>query len=216
MSPDPDRGRRLYLLRHGEAAPPAPDGEVADPWQARLTPRGVAEIAELAGVLAGRGLGRLVTSEVPRALETAAILAGRTGLRPVVDAGWNELRAGEILAGSPEVIRRTVRAAYGEAGRPGARFLGGEPFICFARRVEQALDRLLGEPGWSRAALVTHEPALCYLLARCHGHGLEALGRFEVRTGRASILEWPAGADGIDTATPLIVNAAASDLPQFD
>ncbi|MBY0395879.1 MAG: histidine phosphatase family protein, partial [Thermoleophilia bacterium] len=157
----------------------------------------------------------LVTSEVPRALETAAILAGRTGLHPVIDAGWNELRAGEILAGPPEAIRHAVTSAYREAGQPGARFLGGESFAGFAKRVEQALDRLLAESGWSRAAVVTHEPALRYLLARCHGRSLDGLGMFALRTGSASVLEWAAGACGIETATVLIVNAAASDLPRL-
>jgi broad specificity phosphatase PhoE len=204
-------GRRLYLLRHGEAAVAGGAG-AADPWQAVLTTRGRAEIGDVAEALAGCGLDLLVTSAVPRALETAAILGGRTGLRPVVDEGWNELRAGRVLAGSADQVRRAITDAYRQAGRPGARFLGGESFVGFAGRVEQALGRILAQPGWARAAVVTHEPALRHVLARCHGLGLCGLSTFDLATGSASVLEWAAEACGVEGATVRLTNGTPSDL----
>lgn len=205
-------GRRLYLLRHGEAAPAGGD---ADPWQAALTARGRAQVAALAEALAGCGLERIVASAVPRAIETAAILAGRAGLRPVVEAGWNELQPGAVLDGPPEAVRQAIRAAYREAGRPGARFLGGESFAGFARRIDEALGRLLAEPGWRRAAVVTHEPALRLVLARCHGRGLDGLGAFEAATGSASILDWPAGAVGLEAARVRLVNGGPGEVARL-
>lgn len=208
---EPGAGRRLYLLRHGEAAV-AGEAGAADPWQATLTTRGRAEIGDIAEALAGCGLDLLVTSAVPRALETAAILGGRTGLRPAVDEGWNELRAGRVLAGSAKEVRRAIADAYLEAGRPGARFLGGEGFADLTERVDGALGRILAQPGWTRAAVVTHEPALRHLLARCHGLGLGGLSAFGFATGSASVLEWAAEACSADSATVLLMNGMPSDL----
>lgn len=211
-SPVPGGGvRRLYLLRHGDAAPVAQDGLVTDPWLAPLTLRGRVQIAELAEALAGCGLDLLVTSTLPRALETAAILAGRTGLRPVAEEGLNELRAGEVLAGPPEEVRQAIREAYREAGRPSARFLGGEHFVTFGRRVEQALNRVLAKTGWTRAAVVTHEPAVRCALARCQGLGLAGLDAFEAAPGSVSILDCPAGAATIDAATLRLANGVDGD-----
>lgn len=210
--PAPGAGvRRLYLLRHGDAAPVAQDGVGADPWLAPLTPRGRAQIAELAEALAGCGLDLLVTSAVPRALETAAILAGRTSLLPVVEDGLNELRPGRVLSGSPETVRQAIRQAYREAGLPGARFLGGEQFAAFGWRVEQALGRVLMKPGWARAAVITHEPALRYVLARCQGLGLAGLHACEAATGSVSILDWPPGVVAVDAAALRLANGTGSD-----
>jgi broad specificity phosphatase PhoE len=211
-SPVPGSGvRRLYLLRHGEAAPVARDSAVADPWLAQLTPRGRAQIAELAESLAGCGLDLLVTSVVPRARETAAILAGRTGLRPVAEEGLNELQPGSALAGSPEEVRQAIRRAYREAGLPGARFLGGESFVAFGQRVERAVGRVLAQPGWTRAVLVTHEPAVRLVLARSQGLGLAGLAAFDVAPGRVSVLDCPPGAATVEATTLRLANGTGGD-----
>jgi probable phosphoglycerate mutase len=212
--PSPKLGagaQRLYLLRHGDAAPVERHGPGADPWHAPLTPRGRAQGAALAEALVACGLDLLVTSAVPRAAETAAILSRRVGLTPIVDAGLNELRPGRVLAGSPELVGQAVRQAYREAGLPGARFLEGEPFEAFGLRIEQALTRLLERPGWTRAAVVTHEPALRYVLARCHGLGLAGLASFEAATGSVSILDFPPGIAALDGATLRLANGTGAD-----
>jgi probable phosphoglycerate mutase len=198
--------RRLYLLRHGEAAPAENDGPAADPWAAPLTPRGRAQVADLAVALAGLRLDLLVTSMVPRAVETAEILARRIGLVPLAEEGLNELRPGRVLAGSPEAVRLAVRQAYRDAGLPGARFLGGEPFTAFGQRVEQALARILARPGWTRAAVVTHEPALRHVLARCQGLGLAGLDAFEAATASVSILDCAPGVIALEGATLRLAN----------
>jgi broad specificity phosphatase PhoE len=223
--------RRLYLLRHGEAAPIARDGLPVDPWMAPLTPRGRAHVAALAASLASCGIDLLVTSAVPRAVETAAMLAGtlaqtlagtlpgtlagRIRLTPVVDEGLNELRPGRVLAGSPDEVRQAVRHAYRDAGQPGARFLDGEPFAAFGLRVDQALARLLARPGWTRAAVVTHEPVLRLVLARCQGFGLAGLGGFEVATGSVTILDCAPWVATIDAAMLRLANGTGEEAARL-
>jgi probable phosphoglycerate mutase len=215
-SPAPGPGlRRLYLVRHGEAMPIAQDGPGADPWLAPLTPRGRAQVAALAESLADGRLDLLVTSAVPRALETAGILARRVGLQPVAEEGLNELQPGRVLAGSHADVRMAIRQAYREACLPGARFLGGESFAAFGERIERALARILAQPGWTRAAVVTHEPALRYVLARCHGLGLAGLAAFEVATGSISVLDCTPDLVTIGAATLRLANGTADEALRF-
>jgi broad specificity phosphatase PhoE len=203
--------RRLYLVRHGDAAAAVQHGPGADPWLAQLTPFGRAQIAEVAAGLAGCRLDLLVTSAVPRALETAAILVSRIELEPVVDEGLNELQPGKVLAGSPETVRHAIRQAYRLADQPGARFLDGELFTDFSRRVEQSLARILAKPTWTRAAVVTHEPVLRYVLARCRGLGLAALDAFAAKTGSVLVLEFPPSVVILDGAIVRLVDGTGSD-----
>ncbi|WP_291295735.1 histidine phosphatase family protein [Elioraea sp.] len=207
--------RRLFLLRHGEAAPAAQDGPSADPWVAPLTPRGRAQVADLAEALAALSLDLIVTSTVPRALETAAILAHRTALTPIADDGLDELRPGRVVAGPPEAVRMAVRQAYRDAGQPGARFLDGEAFAAFGLRVDQALARILSRPGWSRAAVVTHEPALRYVLARCHGLGLAGLDAFEAANASVTVLDCSPGVIAWDAAALRLANGTGDEATRL-
>lgn len=207
--------RRLYLVRHGEAMPVARDGPGSDPWLAPLTPLGRTQVAALSASLENCRLDFLVTSAVPRALETADILARRVGLRPVVEEGLNELQPGRVLAGSHADVKMAIRQAYREAGLPGAKFLDGESFAAFGERIERALTRILTQPGWTRAAVVTHEPALRYVLARCHGLGLAGLAAFEVATGSLSVLDCAPDLVTIDAATLRLANGTAEDALRF-
>ena len=167
--------RRLYLLRHGEVAYFGPDGRPVDPWEVSLTAQGRTQADALAAALSGLGVELLVTSAVPRAIETTAILAAGLRLEPEVDAGWNELRPGDLTAVPPVHLRAVIADAYRRAADPGACFFGCEEFGCFARRTGDALDRLLAAPGWSTAVVVTHDPVLRFLVARCLGLGLAGM-----------------------------------------
>jgi len=89
----------------------------------------------------------LVTSAVPRAIETAAILATGTGLVPVVNAGWNELRPGDLALLPPARLRAVIMDAYRNAADPGACFFGGEGFGDFARRVGDVLGTGANQQG---------------------------------------------------------------------
>lgn len=73
--------RRLTLLRHGEAAPAAPDGPGGD-FARTLTRRGEREAWESATRIAAASPppGAILASEAPRARQTAAIALDALGL----------------------------------------------------------------------------------------------------------------------------------------
>jgi 2,3-bisphosphoglycerate-dependent phosphoglycerate mutase len=85
---------RLICVRHGESRSNASTDRVALPEADgdRLTDRGRAQAAEVAGSLAGCGASALISSPMRRATETAAVIAERTGLEPRVNPLIHELR----------------------------------------------------------------------------------------------------------------------------
>ncbi len=207
--------RRLYLLRHGEVAYFGRDGRPVDPWEVGLTAQGRTQAGNLAAALSGRGVELLLTSAVPRAMQTAAILAAGLGISTVVDPGWNELRPGNLAVVSPDRLRAVIVDAYRCAADPGACFFGGEDFGGFARRTGDALDRLLAAPDWSTAVVVTHDPVLRFLVARCLGLGLAGMYFFEQEAGCVHVIEFPWLAGG--EASPLIrlLNGGPDDLARL-
>lgn len=207
--------RRLYLLRHGDVAYFGPDGRPTDAWQVNLTAHGRAQAEALAAALAGCGVELLVTSAVPRAIETAAILAAGIGLASLVDAGWNELRPGDLAALPPARLRAVIMDAYRHAAEPGACFFGGEDFGDFARRVGQALDRLLAAPDWSTAVVVTHDPVLRLVVAHCLGLGLAGMRFFEQEPGCINVIEFQRSADGAGSPLIRLLNGAPGDLARL-
>jgi len=75
--------RRLLLIRHGKAAPAAPD---RDDFTRPLSAAGEQEVAAVAGRLAGSAWVPecLIASTAPRALATAAMLAERLAGMPLI------------------------------------------------------------------------------------------------------------------------------------
>ncbi|HEX9052476.1 MAG TPA: histidine phosphatase family protein [Anaeromyxobacter sp.] len=123
---------RLYLVRHGEAAPKDARGDAVRP----LTPAGRARFAAHARALAPRlALSRIATSPLARARETADLLAGATGAPvdedPALASGASSgpellalalrLGAGAAIVGhNPEIADALAAAAGGPVEvRPG-------------------------------------------------------------------------------------------------
>ena len=207
--------RRLYLVRHGEVAYFGPDGRPADPWEVSLNANGKAQAGRLATALSACGAELLMTSAVPRAIQTAAILAAGMNLTPVVDACWNELRPGDLAAVPPERLHGVIVDAYRRAAEPGACFFGGEGFSDFARRAGDALEHLLAARSWSTAVVVTHDPVLRFIVARCLGLGLGGMRFFEHEPGCINVIEFENSADGAGGSLIRLMNGAPGDLARL-
>ena len=154
------RRRRIYLLRHAEAAYILDDGSVThNERQVALTPLGRTQACKQAAVLASVPFDRAICSGLPRTRETAGlILAGRR--QPVLETapGLEEIRPGEPDAQIPREKDwlRQVANPWATAGKPGARFLGGERFADFEARVHPAFNAIVAADDWSQLLLVLH------------------------------------------------------------
>lgn len=139
-----DESRRVYLLRHGEAAYYAADGTpVADTDSVGLTPRGVAQVGELATWFDAQGLARIdrvLVSPLPRAQQTARLLAEGLGLPP------ERLYTVEALRELPDGEGTAVEAARAAA-------------LAELERVRRAGD-------WQSVLIVAHGGIHRSLLAR--------------------------------------------------
>lgn len=156
---EPDR-RRIFLMRHAEAAYVAEDGTVTnDPLNVALTDTGRIQARKQAAVLASVKFDRAICSGLPRTVETARhILALRERPTLEVEPALEEVRGGDRDHPVTDMAAWLAHVANPWAGadHPEATFLGGERFVDFAARVVPAFERILDDPGWRTLLLVLH------------------------------------------------------------
>ena len=154
----PDR-RRIFLLRHGEAAYIQKDGSVTtDPRMVNLTETGRIQARKQAAVLASVDFDRAICSGLPRTVETARhILSSREHPQLEVVSQLEEIASGGAAARTGDAEEWLARIANPWAGAdaPDAKFLGGEKFSDFAQRVIPAFEAIVADTTWAyRAARV--------------------------------------------------------------
>lgn len=154
------RRRRIFLLRHAEAAYIGADGAVtSDPRMVGLTPTGQIQARKQAAVLASVPFDRAVCSGLPRTVETATIVLAHRAA-PLLETlpALEEIRGGD--RGHPVTDMRAwlqhVANPWAGADHPDATFLGGERFVDFAARVVPAFESILADPNWQNLLLVLH------------------------------------------------------------
>lgn len=159
MFVEPDR-RRIYLLRHAEAAYLKDDGTPVDDTRVvSLTANGRVQAQRQAEVLTGIDFDRAVCSGLPRTVETAAaMLAGRRGPLLEIMPALAEIQGGDRRQRIDDLSAWLAHVAnpWADAGHPDARFLGGERFADFEARVVPAFRSLLGDTQWRTLLLVCH------------------------------------------------------------
>ena len=152
--------RRIYLLRHAEAAYVHEDGTVTqDPRAVPLTRPGRQQARKQAAILASVAFDRAVCSGLPRTVETARlILAGRETPPLETEPALEEIRGAGQAYGRENSAAWLEQVAnpWAAAEEPGGRFLGGEKFVDFGARVAPAFDRIVARPGWTNLLLVLH------------------------------------------------------------
>ena len=157
MFTEPDR-RRIYLLRHAEAAYLQDDGTpVADTRIVGLTANGIAQAQRQRDVLADVEFDRAICSGLPRTVQTAGIILDGRGRLEVVPQ-LEEIRGGDRVQNIADIETwvRHVANPWADAAQPDARFLGGERFLDFEHRVLPALIDLIGDPSWRTLLIVAH------------------------------------------------------------
>ncbi len=152
--------RRIFLLRHAEAAYIREDGAITDdPRTVPLTELGRQQARKQAAVLASVPFDRAICSGLPRTVQTATlILAGREAPALETAPALEEIQGAGRAYGREQVAAwiQEVANPWAAAEEPGARFLGGEKFEDFAARVAPAFDRIVAAPNWTHLLLVLH------------------------------------------------------------
>jgi len=154
------RRRRIFLMRHGEAAYVAPDGTVtSDPRSVGLTAEGRVQARKQAAVLASVPFDRAICSGLARTVETATIvLAHRDTPALEIVPELEEIRGGDRAHPVSDVAAWLAHVANPWAGadHPEATFLGGERFVDFADRIVPAFEAILADHDWRNLLLVLH------------------------------------------------------------
>ncbi len=159
MFKHPNR-RRIYLLRHAEAAYVREDGSFTDdPRSVALTRLGREQARKQAALLASVPFDRAICSGLPRTVETATLLlAGRRNPQLETVPELQEIRSGGQAYGGNDAAAWIEQMAnpWATGEEPGARFLGGEKFVDFKARIAPQFDRIVAAPDWTHLLLVLH------------------------------------------------------------
>ncbi len=159
MFNEPDR-RRIYLLRHAEAAYLQADGSpVPDTRVVGLTPNGETQAQIQARALADVEFDRAICSGLPRTRATAQIvLAGRAKPAVEIEPALEEIRGGDRARNIADMAAwvRHVANPWADAERADGRFLGGETFAEFGGRVLPVFRELVADRTWRTLLIVAH------------------------------------------------------------
>lgn len=184
------RRRRIYLMRHAEAAYFSETGaRVAEPHTVPLTPNGRRQALAMADWLAPVSFDRAICSGLPRTLETAGIVLGGREMPVEISPDLAEIR-GASLDERAKLSPSDYAYSMFRAGEPGATFGAGESFAGFRERVLPAFIDILQDAGWTNLLLVCHGGTNRAILTWFLGLGLDAFGQFEQDSCCLNILDF--------------------------
>jgi broad specificity phosphatase PhoE len=183
------RRRRIYLVRHGHVSYFDAEGRPINPREVRLSPWGVNQIQCLAKAMEQARIDRAVCSDYPRAVQSAELLLAGRGLAAQADPAFREIRSGRLREVAPERREQDIAYAYERAANDAARFIGGERFADFERRILDAFTALLADSGWEHLLLVSHDAVNRVLLGWTVGCGRAAMAAFEQDLACLNVLD---------------------------
>ena len=205
--------RRIYLMRHAEAAYLDADGRMArDPREVPLTAHGRREAAAMGALLAPAHFDRAICSGLPRTVETAEIVLCDKRLPLERMPELEEVRGGRRGPGV-SVTARDVAYSIFEAEREDGRFLGGESFADLHKRVTGALARIVGQASWERLLLVAHGGVNRVILGWALRAPLASMPRMEQDSACLSVIDLDHDADSnaLLRTTVRALNVTAAD-----
>ena len=182
--------RRIYLMRHAEAAYVREDGTRApDSRVVPLTARGREQAAAARDALREIQFDVAFCSNLPRTRETAEIVV--EGRDQAVEAvhELEEVRPGDVHDLTAVGLAQDFIQAMARADEPDARFLGGERFVDLELRVIAGLERILSRPDWTRALVVAHGGVNRVLLGWASEAGRKAFPAFEQDTACINVID---------------------------
>jgi broad specificity phosphatase PhoE len=206
--------RRIYLMRHAEAAYFSATG---DPAQVALTELGLEQARATGRALRDVRFDRVVTSGLPRTRRTAEIVCDELA-RPPADAvrhdepDLQELRPGDLDAVTDEELGESFMAAWRAAPPHEAAFLGGETVGSLVERVGRAMERIHADESWDTLLLVAHGGTNRAILSAALAGPGAFFGALEQSAGCINVLD--AGADFVVRAVNLTPYDLVHDGPR--
>jgi probable phosphoglycerate mutase len=189
----------ILLLRHGQSEG-NDQGRFGGHGATPLTPRGRAQAAACARVLAAEGgLTAIFASDLPRAVETAMPIAEATGIAVKLTSGLRERSVGRFtdLTFAEAALQFPEEYAALMRREPGARPPDGETHRECLDRVANVLDEAVRRFPRGRTLLVSHAAALHLLLLHVLGLADDPHGaRIFMRTDNCALHRLRLGVDG--------------------
>jgi len=151
--------RRLYLVRHGQAAATrSEDGLYGD--DISLTARGIVEARAMRDLLKTVRFDEAYSSDVRRACETAVIILEPHAVTAVSSVAYTEMRGDIQTALSADIPDSEKLASFAyllwSARDPSADFFGGEVFAGYLAAATRTLDQLVRTTRAERILIVSH------------------------------------------------------------
>jgi len=205
--------RRIYLMRHAEAAYLDSDGRMArDPREVPLTAHGRREAAAMGALLAPAHFDRAICSGLPRTVETAEIVLADKRLPLERLFQLEEVKGGRRGPGIPFTARDVAYSIW-QAEHPEGRFLGGESFAELRARVLGAVEGITAQPDWRRLLLVAHGGVNRVILSWALGAPLGAMPRMEQDSACLNVidLDHDPGTNALLRTTVRALNVTAAD-----
>lgn len=189
ISLDGAERRRLYLFRHGAVDYVDKRGQVvADPDAVELNRKGLEQTDAMRELFSKVAVDRAICSGLHRTRETAErVLAGRK-VEIEVERGLEEIRPARDYRPDPDLVN-DVAFSHWRAGDDESRFLGGERYADFYRRISTALERILDERDWHNLALFGHGGTNAAILGWVTGLGLAAFGVVDQATCCLNVID---------------------------
>ena len=173
---------RFYLVRHGETEWNAA-GRMQGHLDSPLTAVGRQQAARLPEHLAGRGITRIISSDLGRCLATVAPAAAALGLDVETEVRLRERNLGEMQGSTREEWGRKPRGGIDfDFSDPDFVPPGGESLRSVFARSVSAMEEL-ARTGEGPFLIVTHGGVLKCLFHRAIGLPMEMPRRFSVANG---------------------------------
>jgi len=182
---------RVYLMRHGEVANGSEkryNGHI----DVDITENGVRQMHRLAGLLDGKALSAVYSSDLIRSVKGARIIAEKAGISPTSlevlrersVGAWEGLTAEEIKERFPEEYRlwRDDLLNY----RPP----GGECLLDVKNRILPPYKRIVGSHPGAEIALLLHGGVNRIILADALGMEIKNLFRIDQAFGALNIIDY--------------------------
>lgn len=183
--------RRIYLFRHGAVDYVDNDGNVvADPDGVALNQKGRAQVDAMHDMFAGVTIDRAVCSGLRRTRETASRVLGERDLELEIHAALEEIRSARGDEAYDLDLVEHVAFSHWRATETGSRFLAGELYADFYKRISTAMDSLTSDPDWHNLAIFAHGGTNAAILGWTSGLGLSAFGTIDQATCCLNVLDF--------------------------